>query len=836
MSNNQCLTPSGNDSRRGVALIVVLGFLTIMVMMAVAFLTHARMERLVAGFTLEGMRGRQLLRTAVNAGMNDYSVFLWNNKLIVPSLEEDRMFVSMPSASAYGMNGRTIGDDNVSLLVGEAEDWVPRSYLEQPFNALDAVNDQAEWILVREDPKNSQSKILGRYAYVCFDMSGGIDANLVARTNDVAMQDVRTYSNRVRRSVRDVPMGLLKETVDANEFKRLRKGWKGFDSLQALIHLTDGYYIDGSAGYESGDRPAKPPTDPRWRDARVENARALDPDKVTDLSPFSLSAYRGGRYDLASATWTRPTVMSDAVSWPTLLKPLDFQFYPEWDSWIGNAIYDYTHSDPTPRGTDYPSPKNVPMFNEVAVTYQLSEDPDVANPGFSLYSLAINLSFEFWYPFPSEDNANVGGFTLPAPTLGGGAPIDPVLPNVQLWLAGARLGSIPVMPVQATPVVANHPVPAQWNSGNTPQTPIVITYNMPLTAPGGGGLPPGLALDPNMALNAVQPIYLKYGSANADMLPAPPNGISFPGTAAPLAAGSPSAPFSWAVTDPRLNHLFGSWVNEQPPSPGAINSWYTTPVALKTSGRYSDTMAKAEGMSMYCRNGPMQNPAELGFISVGKEWETIDLCTKEGTDLIAGLVTTGVYEQLAVNNWVVYTNGTINPHTRSTNVLMSAFFDLDVGEVPNLATDRRVGLDPTMTEANARTLAGQILDELDLHKKNIPVNERFNRSFQAGTDWARVEAMQREGALAVAGLNNNQRESLIRNTWGLFSPDNSMFTVVAVAQAIKEGSANEGIWDEADDMVTGERRAVALVWRDPFRNGTNPHHEMFIRMFRYLND
>ena len=52
----------GAGQRRGVALIVVLGFLSIMIVMAVAFITQARMERLVSDATLEGMRGRQLLR------------------------------------------------------------------------------------------------------------------------------------------------------------------------------------------------------------------------------------------------------------------------------------------------------------------------------------------------------------------------------------------------------------------------------------------------------------------------------------------------------------------------------------------------------------------------------------------------------------------------------------------------------------------------------------------------------------------------------------------------------------------------------------------------------
>ena len=133
----------------------------------------------------------------------------------------------------------------------------------------------------------------------------------------------------------------------------------------------------------------------------------------------------------------------------------------------------------------------------------------------------------------------------------------------------------------------------------------------------------------------------------------------------------------------------------------------------------------------------------------------------------------------------------------------------------------------SIDEATAQFIAARILEET--------ASGTLSTAFQAGSDWARMPAMQKNGALAAMGLNNNQREALIRNTWGLFSPDNGLFTVVVVAQAIKEGPTAVGIWGN-DDLVTGERRAVALVWRDPFKTGQNLHHEMLVRMFRYLND
>lgn len=234
-----------------------------------------------------------------------------------------------------------------------------------------------------------------------------------------------------------------------------------------------------------------------------------------------------------------------------------------------------------------------------------------------------------------------------------------------------------------------------------------------------------------------------------------------------------------------------------------------------------------EGGSMYCRNGPMETPAELGFISVGENWQTIDICRHDALDMLAFLVAdTNLYYGWQANKSAFYTNGTINPNTRSSNVLMSAFVDLSTHEVPNLKTSL-IPADP-VDEDMAELIAKQILETTKSGK--------IDEAFQVGTDWAKIPAMQKNGALAKGyGLNNNQRESLIRNTWGLFNPENSMFTVLVIAQTIKEGPHQVGIWGD-DDLVTGERRLVALVWRDPFKTGKNLHHEMFVKMIRYLND
>jgi hypothetical protein len=223
-----------DDSRRGVALIIVLGFLSIMILMAVAFLTNARTERMVADSSLEAMRGRQLVRTALNAAMNDYSRALASAKLIMPVTEPQRMFLSRAKGN---VGNQMIGQEGIEPFRGEAEEWIPAVYKQPPFAGAEK---SAQWIAVRENPASSSSRILGRYAYICLDMSGGIDANLSILEPEVAGHDARVSSNRVRRSVRQVPVRLLPEVQDAANSSNTAAAGKGSTALQSLIKLTDG--------------------------------------------------------------------------------------------------------------------------------------------------------------------------------------------------------------------------------------------------------------------------------------------------------------------------------------------------------------------------------------------------------------------------------------------------------------------------------------------------------------------------------------------------------------------------------------------------------------------
>jgi len=809
---NKQLFHSRAESKRGVALIIVLGFLSIMIIMALTFLTQSRTERLVAGATMEAHRGRQLVRTALHAAMNDYSVDLWNpDRYMLPPSGMDVFPSIAPVASVRMPGGRSIGDDNIRLMVGEARRWLPRRYL-----TTAVTNDvaDAEWILVREDPTDSNSRILGRYAYVCFDMSGGMDANLIARKSGVGTDGDPTN----RPSIRAVGMGKLTETASASTFKSLRLGWHGFDNLAELILLTNGKYNGGEQNYQDEDDDSKswgPPGNTRWRGNRIEYSAGLTSSEVTDLVPYSLAAYRG-EWDWGAGDWTSADILAcddsdnwSSSEWNSVLDDVSGQLASQSDA--VKALQDYVSEDLVPQGVDYPSSKNVPMFNELEMSLRLRFVAS-ATGGVGQLFLDIQMEFETWYPFPSDDNTPSGTFTIDLPSFSGGS-LSMGTGDIAIRANLANGANVTLPEANSSP--AQLSVNADWNNGKPKKVSGVATYNIPV-----------LPIDPTVVLSVaselrirgirmLNPIEMEQGGL-VDQMRLPDILIPSPVTTAQ------SILFSMESDDPRLNHDKDTWSKVDTPTPNAMN-------ASTIAAGYGDP--GGEGLYMYCRNGPMVTPGEIGFISTGNPWETIDLCTPEGATMLSKLVASSdILTALGSTNThhTYYTNGTINPNTSSTNVMLSAFADLTTREVPNTPDLSLAAL----KDDDALALAASILDAA----QSKQIEGSGSGAFMSGSDWVRVPAMGKAGALAGEGLNKNQRESLIRNTWGLFSPNNSLFTVLVIGQAIKESPTQVGIWNADDDMLTGERRGVALVWRDPTPSGAQGQHEMFVRMFKFLDE
>ena len=828
--NMQKTIGDADRSRSGVALIIVLGFLSVMILMAVAFLTQARTERLVANSSMEAQRGRQLVRTGLNAAMNDYSIELWSpDRFMLPPPGLD-VFTSYAPTAGTDM-GRVIGDDNIYLMMGEARRWLPRRYLTEAVTNLVA---DAEWILVREDPSDSHSRILGRYAYACFDMSGGIDANLIALASGVA--EVGNHTNR--HSIREVGMGELPETANVSEFKRLRRGWHGFDNLAEVKMLTNGkynggensvaltykgvkYYYSEEDSPEIEDIPWPPISNPRWRGDRLEKAQlALLTSEVSDLVPYSLAAYRGV-WNWGGGFWSAADVLAcedssnwSSAEWTQLLDPVSAQINSVPDA--VKALQDYVDPSAVPFGVNYPSSKNIPMFNEMQMSFELRHVPAAIPGNPDQMFLDVELEFETWYPFLSADNPDGDTYTIQMPTISGGSQ-NPG-PGDIIMRAELATGERVTLPVSSsTPGTLS--VTSDQNSGNPKRVAGTAVYNIEIVP-----VDPATIMTPATELRirgirVNNPIQMVDGGSPVDQMDVQDIVLADPITTAAATV------FSMEVNDPRLNHVKDNWTKTDTPTLDDINS-------SSYAEGYGDP--GGEGLFMYCRNGAMETPGEIGFISTGRPWETIDLCTVEGAEMLAAVVSsTNTISALksASDYHTFYTNGTINPNTSSSNVLHAAFADLYMREMPNIP-DRPGPEDGPISENALNDLADSILNATQSKK----IESLGIGAFMSGSDWVRVDAMGVGGDLSSQGLNKNQRETLIRSTWDLFSPNNSMFTVLVVGQAIKEGPGQVGIWDIDEDIITGERRGVALIWRDPTPSGAEGHHEMFVRMFKFLDE
>ena len=800
------ISTNGTDRRRGVALIVVLGFLSIMVMMAVAFLTQARVERLVAGASLEGMRTRQMAQSAIAAGMQDYLNAL--KEMASQADTEHDVFLSGDESGSMGYyySGLQIDDDRLAL--GKVEDWLLNKHLDAALGGGSDGVRNAEWLWVREQP-GQRSRILGRYAYACFDMSGQIDANLLGTgfgdsvPSEYQKGGDATNRNNVRKMLfdavkKDPDTGNARQSV-LNKHQRI---WKGFDTPAALLNLTDGDWNDGR---NSGPN--------RWLGADMDEEDQLD---VSDLSCYSYAATHLGSEEGGNLKVTCDAANIEKYGGSDFDAILDGADKAQ----VLNALQDYESPwNLYPKGVDYPSVKNVPMFNEIGFQVELENPGGGAN-----YELVVRLKLEFWYPFPSEDNERPDTFTMELPTVGcGGAVQGPA--DVDIWLrvaAGSNTtdnASIPLTPAGPTTTVpaGNINVSAKFNDGKpyfaNALTDDSIEFRVPLQrANSTDPFPPGMALFVRSIRIQLQ-MDLELAGQKWDATSDVPFGIVLQGV---FPAGTPSEWVSVAVNDPRFNHEEDAWMAEEPPSFGEVNH-----VATSARGDAKSGTGLEPGEYLYCRNGPMHSPAELGYLPSSDAWRTLDIFKDQGTWLMNRLVSDPAVYGMMKGYKVFFTNGTINPYTRNTNVLSAAFYGVSLAEVPNMLGTAS-GNDKQLTSSSELDELVKTMLEEESKKGHAGWSTILNQSSLNG-DW-----------------NKNNRIALLNHTWGLFDESDRLFVIAVVAQSIKEGegTTGRGNWNEDEDMITGERRAVALCWMDGSAEGSADTlaQELNIIAFQYLND
>ncbi len=789
-------------NERGVALIIVLGFLGLMVMMAVAFMVQARVERMVADSTLDGMRARQVAQTGIAAAIQDYMNAI--KSLDSQSDTKYDMFLSGDLNVSASYHYSDILYDSTNLWNGEAADWLPASLTssDSPVN-IDDIKDM-EWIWVRQKP-NNRSRILGRYAYVCFNLSGGVDANLLGRAfgDNLPSSGYGAQTNRgnVRKMLLNGVRASPSTATDPQlKLARYQSMWQGFDTPAALTHLTDGKNNDGQ---NTGAN--------RWAEYDMDE-KSVGPLATDHLSCYSYAAtHRGSGYGEK-----KPCTLENITGNHYFSRLVSEMGANEDD--VRKALDDYFSSSGTPKGTDYPSVKAVPMFNEIQTQVQLVKDD-----GTGRWQLKVTVTPEFWCPFPSQDTPSQS-YTLKPPGMAGGAAQSGSEP---IWLR-ARVATVDG-PVNTATFSQESVTPAEivFNASDVqekPKSPDKFEYILKIDGlEKEDGTIPDVRMIQLAGVIFQKPWELTLNGTAVDSTPKDALSFALEPRLLNPSAGISTASADMEVDDPRLNHLAGRWSAAD----GSMNDANSCLEAAKNAAKAK--MGYEPGKYMYCRNGDMESPAELGFIPVYNgttPWMTLDIFSENGIGLMNTLVCDDDAWKIMDKYDVFYTNGTINPYTRDEAVLNGAFYGLDAREVPNMSGNPSGNADVIGAE-RAKAISEELV------KTEDPDGRAFIKDGPGG--WTRV--------LRYKGfdLNKNQRVMLAHNTWGLFNESDSLFLVFVVAQSITEAPEKVnpvGDWDEDDDMITGERWAVALCWMDTSPDGAADDltQEMDIIMFKYLNE
>jgi hypothetical protein len=232
-------------SRRGVALIIVLGLLGLLLISAVSFAVLMRTERNAATNYRHTSSARQMLHAGlaraledINADIGDDLCPAWTNRTVISgSLTNLYPYPENMFFSRYDSAGT--GNDPVParLLTKDVMTYIPVLYHRRLTENIFA---PPEWV-----PINYGGSVIGRYAYAVIDTSGLLDANLVF--DSTSNRWLGTSPGEIRL---DPAILSRKDLINANTFKTDRDNAVRYETVSELASLNSGINYSNLANFE----------------------------------------------------------------------------------------------------------------------------------------------------------------------------------------------------------------------------------------------------------------------------------------------------------------------------------------------------------------------------------------------------------------------------------------------------------------------------------------------------------------------------------------------------------------------------------------------------------
>ncbi len=614
------------SDRSGVALIVVLGMLTVITILAVSFAIAMRFEQFTAKRYSDQVRARHFLDVGVVWAMEGVNQAMDGQPggFPYPYYWDD----SAPASFGHAYASRGDGPD-VDLFTGSVTGMIPVSLWS------DVANTQPGWAyVVGKDPETGTlTATNGRVAFLVVNVSGLIDANTcTGGTNDV---------DRFAPGV--VDFDALEEVVDPAAFLDDRDAHRRYETLGELTSLNAG--IAGPSSnlfvYSYDPDPHRYMVSTNGlgrRDIALTNKFAIN--AITNYdgnhadAAFSNDYFRPLTDLLAAACVTNPV----AIAW-NVIAFLDEDRRPE----TGTA---------TPWREDYGG-EATPLINEIV----LSRLPDA--PGRTNH-YAIDV--EAWYPFVPRTSGE--GYTLRVA----------VFSN---WVSGVAMAEIME---RANPAWSFEEALPEMRADDDSAFVVVsspseraISFPVDVTLPAidGGAptsvrrfLPIGIAhyqthptLDTTVDVTVTNRVWVLARILNPDGAIVDESLGYDPGAAegddgALLELRSEVA---LAADDPRVNSHSNCWL-------AAANTLGTTNASCSA---YASALH--QGLPIYHHDGAVSNIVDIGqvVLSEAGPWRTIDLLDADrGQAILLDRLTAS-----AVDTNAPWQRGLVNPNSRHPAVL-----------------------------------------------------------------------------------------------------------------------------------------------------------------------
>lgn len=767
---------------------IALGFLAILTIMIIAFAVQTRTERISGRSFLTSAHNNHLLQTALARAMEDI----------------DQSIGTAPPSSTNLVLG-TVGD--TSEPIADTVDFTMEKAFFQSGNAAIASafrseQDVATW----ETVQAGNGDVVGRIGYFIINSSGFLDANQVGGTDGAGDYIAREAGLSPKEIQLSNSANIIPEFSTGSSFNHY-----GMD------------HQDGNPGQSASVAELSPGLafahnrNNAWR--RFESLRDVQalndttgnriiPSSVASFSTFSFT--RPGWDDGRTFMGTNQSTLAEKTIEDELVK------IPGVDSqYVMNQLTDYLDTDTEPTDIDY-SVEPVPLINEFALTstFIFTNETEVVDNGDGSFDTNITvyvtnnyvLEIEVWYPFAGYTNPDDFSIrSTMAPIETGALPTD-LFGDIGEWMnAEVALGngwepnSAPIdfiffeneepysvsfdNPEDLIDIFEEmrsdiqFPLIECWNDSKNFLADRVVALEFPIDE----------AIDKSGFMDSVDDYAAYLFNANN------------PETITSLVFN-----ISMSVNDPRLNwdgdgNEFSDhqWVDES----SAYPSNETASVA-DTLGAVNSTISNQTTVIFVRNEDRIDTPWEFTYFlyDTAQPWQT-----KQMLKANDGNGSRMIMESLSPHpSGTRPRHGLVNPYSPHTNVIASVFMGIPLDEF-NMPAKRH------LSSAQASQAAGMFMDYVaehgwpdhaaDLFENDEPMDAGFmekllNLAKDPDSDTA----------------NPWEMEAFFRNTFELFNPHDTLYTILLAAQT---GTDVDGDGTISDDEVRGTQKAVAYVWRDP---------------------